>query len=77
MHVMTVGQLRAALNGVPDDTLVLINQERDHEYEPGFSASMTTALRQGDTFTEDIYVPAVIGEATDYGVRIPAFVVGA
>lgn len=77
MYVLTVGELKSAIKDIEDNVLVVINMERDHQYEPGFSVENGTALLENGTFTEDIFISNGIGEETEYGKRIKVLIIGA
>lgn len=76
---LTVSELRAALEHLPGDVMVVIDQERDHEYDATFSTDYTTALydKRRRVFTEDIFVSDELGEDTEYGTRVNVLVLGA
>ena len=80
MTELTVGYLRELLKDVPDDTLV-VGDECEHIYRQMWSSGVgyTTVLDDGDgQFTQDIFIPREgegIGEQTEYGTRIRAFVI--
>lgn len=78
MSRLTVGAIRKALEGVPDDAIV-VGDECDHSYRQLFAVAYTTVLDDGNgQYTEDLFIPEEgdgIGEETEYGVRIRAFVI--
>lgn len=78
MSKLTVGQLKKALENIPDDTLV-VGHEYDHSYRNLWEYGYTTVLDDGNgQFTQDIFVPEAgdgIGEQTEYGTRIRAFII--
>ena len=71
---MNVGQLKKALESVPDDTPVVSDAE-DHSYREIWGASATTGLLRGKHWTEDVFV-GPLGEKTEYGVRMSVFKIG-
>lgn len=79
MSNLTAGELRRMLMLVPDNVPVLI-ECGDHEYRQLYAQGPRygTALRDGRVFTEDIYVcdrDTGIGEDTEYGIRVEAFII--
>lgn len=74
---MNIKELKAMIAVMPDDAPVLIGNG-DHGYDEISSVWAKTALVKEPTFgrskiyTEDIYDSSVIGEQTEYGVRIVA-----
>lgn len=94
MGNLTVGDLRKLIEGVPDETAVL-TARFSHEYsqcwQSGSGYGFALHDKDGDIFSEDIYVPFAFvddddyngqtpdedgtGEQTDLGVRIRALFV--
>lgn len=76
MSYLTVGELRNMLTSVPDNVPVLI-ECGDHEYRQLYARAphYGTALRDGSVFTEDIFIGTEIGEDTEYGIRVEAFII--
>ena len=76
---LTVSQLRAAIEHLPGDVMVVIDQERDHEFDGVYSANYLTALydKRRRVFTEDIFVSDELGEDTEYGTRVNVLILGA
>ena len=73
----TVSQLRALLENIPGDTIV-VTEYGDHEFRNVFEVHYTTVLEHADEngiYTEDIFIPEAgegIGEHTEYGIRVKA-----
>lgn len=51
-QLLTVGALRAAIDGVSDEMLVVV-PGFDHSYDIQASASVTSAIDEGDQLSED------------------------
>jgi len=66
---LTVGTLRKAMERLPDETPVVIDDE-SHRYQPAGRAAATTALVDGEDWLEDICDSAPLGEQTEFGVRV-------
>jgi hypothetical protein len=80
MGNLTVGDLRKLIENVPDETPI-VGDECDHMYRQLWESGTgyTTVLDDGSGgFVEDMFITEFgdgIGEETEYGKRIRAFVI--
>jgi len=74
---ITVSQLRAHLENIPGDTII-VGDECDHAYRKIWCLpTYTTVLYDKDNgmYNQDIYMDGPVGEETDMGVRVNALVI--